>query len=70
MFSTFAPLFAVAIAAWMYSYTSVEILNPFAPKQVTKMNVDKCVELHNEIVKLGWEGLGRDFNDYKPKKLV
>jgi hypothetical protein len=30
------------------------------------MEVDRCVELHNEIVRLGWEGLGRDASSRPP----
>jgi hypothetical protein len=29
------------------------------------MDVGRCVELHNEIVRLGWEGLGRKIEDFE-----
>ncbi|CAI6230105.1 unnamed protein product [Periconia digitata] len=31
-----------------------------------KLDVDRCVDLHNEIVRLGWEGSGRDYQDFVP----
>ncbi|KAF2450979.1 hypothetical protein P171DRAFT_348907 [Karstenula rhodostoma CBS 690.94] len=30
------------------------------------MNVSRCIELHNEIVCLGWEGMGRSAEDFHP----
>ncbi|KAL1608035.1 hypothetical protein SLS60_002974 [Paraconiothyrium brasiliense] len=31
------------------------------------MNVARCIELHNEIVRLGWEGMGQAPEDFHPK---
>lgn len=33
---------------------------------VSKMNVAHCIELHNEIVRLGWIGMGRPLQDFHP----
>ncbi|KAL5416404.1 hypothetical protein PMIN04_008178 [Paraphaeosphaeria minitans] len=37
----------------------------FLPKPV--MNVSRCIKLHNEIVRLGWQGMGRSTEDFHPK---
>ena len=37
----------------------------FLPTQ--RLNVSRCVELHNEIVRLGWEGMGRKSEDFQPE---
>jgi hypothetical protein len=37
----------------------------FLPKP--EMNVTRCIELHNEIVRLGWEGMGRSPEDFHPQ---
>ncbi|KAL5371630.1 hypothetical protein DPSP01_014129 [Paraphaeosphaeria sporulosa] len=37
----------------------------FLPKP--EMNVSRCIELHNEIVRLGWEGMGRLPEDFHPQ---
>jgi hypothetical protein len=35
--------------------------------QKPQMNVTRCIELHNEIVRLGWEGMGRSPDDFHPQ---
>lgn len=37
----------------------------FFPAQ--RLNVSRCVDLHNEIVRLGWEGMRREPEDFQPK---
>lgn len=37
----------------------------FLPKP--RMNVSRRIELHNEIVRLGWEGMGRSPDDFHPQ---
>ncbi|KAF1954369.1 hypothetical protein CC80DRAFT_493852 [Byssothecium circinans] len=31
-----------------------------------RLNVHRCVELHNEILRIGWQGLGHDSQDFNP----
>lgn len=35
--------------------------------QNTQMNVTRCIELHNEIVRLGWLGMGHSLEDFQPR---
>ena len=37
----------------------------FLPKAV--MNVSRCASLHNEILRLSWEPIGRAAEDFQPK---
>lgn len=61
-------IYGSAIAAILVGFvyrSAVPERSAFLP--TARLNVTGCVKLHNEIARLGWEGMGHAPADFKPK---
>ena len=47
----------------LYPSSQVLFNNYNGPRNTIRMNVERCVALHNEILTIGWMGRGRDPED-------
>ena len=61
-------IYGSAIAAILIGFLYRSVVperSAFLPK--ARLNVTGCIQLHNEIVRLGWEGMGYSPADFKPQ---